>query len=84
MKNKQIALIDGDLMGNVPVRAHIIVDYLRSHGGKINEESVCKALNMEIKDIPWGYNIGFARCLGADQKFYLILSSTNALDTTQD
>ena len=64
--------------------ASVIVTYLRSHKGKMSEENVCTALNMKIKDIPWGHDIGFARCLGADQKFYLILSSANALDITKD
>lgn len=61
-----------------------IVAYLKSHGKKASEENVCEALDIKIKDVPWGYNTGFARCLGVDQKFYLILSSVDALDITQN
>jgi len=41
----------------------------------MKEEEICELLNIVPYDIPWGYNIGWARCLQSNQKFYLILST---------
>ena len=56
------------------ILAENIVSFLQEQGGKVWEIDVCSKFQIKIDDIPWGYNIGFARCLGTDQKFYLISS----------
>jgi len=41
----------------------------------MKEEEICELLNIVPYDIPWGYNIGWARCLQSNQKYHLILST---------
>ena len=51
-----------------------IISLLKENGGRIEEEKVCALLEITPYDIPWGYNIGWARCLQPNQKYHLILS----------
>ena len=41
----------------------------------MEEELVCKFLGITRSDIPWGYNIGWARYNQQGGKFHLILSN---------
>jgi len=51
-----------------------IIKVLKNHGGELSEKKVCKLLGITPSDIPWGHNVGWARCLQLDQEFTLILS----------
>ena len=51
-----------------------IIHLLKENGGRIEEEKVCALLGITPYDIPWGYNIGWARCLQSNQKYHLLLS----------
>jgi hypothetical protein len=52
-----------------------IIRVLKENDGEMKEDEVCDILGIVPYDIPWGYNIGWAKCLQANQKHYLILSS---------
>ena len=52
-----------------------IIHLLKENNGEIEEKKVCTLLGIIPYDIPWGYNIGWARCLQANQKYHLLLSS---------
>ena len=43
------------------------------------KEKVCNILGIIPYDIPWGYNIGWAKCLQPNQKYHLILSGRRIL-----
>ena len=51
-----------------------IIHLLKENGGRIEEEKVCALLGITPYDIPWGYNIGWARCLQSNQTYHLLLS----------
>ena len=51
-----------------------IIRLLKENDGRIEEEKVCALLGITPYDIPWGHNIGWARCLQSNQKYYLMLS----------
>ena len=66
----------GDLkneLDNKELQKEIIL-LLKENNGEIEEEKVCALLGITPYDIPWGYNIGWARCIQANQKYHLILS----------
>ena len=52
-----------------------IIRVLKENDGEMKQEDVCDILGIVQYDIPWGYNIGWAKCLQANQKYHLILSS---------
>ena len=51
-----------------------IIHLLKENDGRIEEEKVCALLGITPYDIPWGYNIGWARCLQSNQTYHLLLS----------
>ena len=51
-----------------------IINVLENHGGELPEKEVCKLIGITPSDIPWGYSIGWARCLQLNQEMNLILS----------
>tara|TARA_R110000751_G_scaffold199883_2_gene304682 strand:- start:149 stop:583 length:435 start_codon:yes stop_codon:yes gene_type:complete len=51
-----------------------IIKVLENHGGELAEKKVCKLIGITPSDIPWGHNIGWARCFQVDQEFTLVLS----------
>ena len=62
-----------------------IIKVLKNHGGELPEKKVCNLLGITTSDIPWGHNIGWARCLQLDQEFTLIISGvTNMTSAIKD
>ena len=51
-----------------------IIRLLKENGGTMEEKKVCALLGITPYDIPWGYNIGWARCLQSNQAYHLMLS----------
>ena len=51
-----------------------IIQLLKENNGEMEEERVCALLGITSYEIPWGYNIGWARCIQSNQKYHLILS----------
>ena len=51
-----------------------IIRMLKENDREMKEEDICDILGIVPYDIPWGYNIGWAKCLQANQKYHLILS----------
>ena len=51
-----------------------IIRLLKENSGEMEEKKVCTLLGIAAYDIPWGHNVGWARCLQSNQKFHLILS----------
>jgi len=51
-----------------------ILTLLKNNDGSMEEKLVCEHLRIARSDIPWGYNIGWARCHQLGGKFHLILS----------
>ena len=51
-----------------------IIRMLKENDGEMKEDEVCDILGIIPYDIPWGHNIGWARCLQPNQKYHLILS----------
>ena len=51
-----------------------IIRLLKENNGEIEEEKVCTLLGIASYEVPWGHNIGWARCLQSNQKYHLILS----------
>ena len=51
-----------------------IIRLLKENNGEMEEEKVCTLLGINSYKIPWGHNIGWARCLQSNQKHHLILS----------
>ena len=52
-----------------------ILTLLKNNDGRMEEKLVCEHLRIARADIPWGHNIGWARCLQLGGKFHLILSN---------
>jgi hypothetical protein len=52
-----------------------IENLLSENNGQIAEVEVCKVLNITSLEIPWGYNIGWARCLQLNQTYDLVSRS---------
>ncbi len=53
-----------------------IIRMLKENGGEMKEDEVCDILGIVPYDIPWGHNIGWAKCLQANQKYHLIVTNT--------
>ena len=51
-----------------------IIQLLKENNGEMEEGRVCSLLGIDAFEVPWGYNIGWARCLQSNQKYHLILS----------
>jgi|LULS01.1.fsa_nt_gb hypothetical protein len=51
-----------------------IIEILQKNNGSVSEEYVCNKLNIEIKDVPYGYKVGWSRCLQPDQTFHLFIN----------
>jgi len=51
-----------------------IIHLLKENNGEIEEKILCALLGITPYDIPWGYNIGWARCLQSNQTYHLLLS----------
>ena len=51
-----------------------IIRLLINNNGKIKEKTLCELLSITSYEIPWGYNVGYARCLQSNQEYYLMLS----------
>ena len=60
-----------------------IIKVLKNHGGELPEKKVCNLLGITTSDIPWGHNIGWARCLQLNQEFSLILSGVINMTSSQ-
>ena len=60
-------------MINQPLQAKII-QLLKENNGEISEELLCEALGITPFEIPWGYKIGYSKCLQANQKNHLFIS----------
>jgi len=50
---------------------------LKENDGEMKVEEICNILGIIPCDIPWGHNIGWAKCLQPNQKYHLILSGKN-------
>ena len=51
-----------------------IIRLLKENNGEMEEEKICTLLGIDAYEVPWGYNIGWARCLQSNQKYHLVLS----------
>ena len=51
-----------------------IISLLKENSGEMEEEKICALLGIDSYEVPWGHNIGWARCLQSNQKYHLILS----------
>ena len=51
-----------------------IIKMLIHNNGRVSEKSVCDKLNIQPNEIPWGYKIGWSRCLQPDQTFHLFMN----------
>ena len=60
-------------MSNIELKEEILL-LLRENNGEMNQKKLCTLLGITAYEIPWGYNIGYARCLQSNQKYHLILS----------
>jgi len=54
-----------------------IIRMLKENDGEMKEDEICDILGIVPYDIPWGHNIGWARCLQLNQKYHLILSENH-------
>ena len=61
---------------NIELRKEIL-RLLKENNGEMEEGKVCTLLGINTNEVPWGYNIGWARCLQSNQKYHLILSNTD-------
>ena len=57
-----------------------ILTLLKNNNGSMEEKLVCEHLRIARSDIPWGYKIGWARCIQQGGKFHLILANYNEHD----
>ena len=51
-----------------------IIHLLKENDGRMEVEKVCNLLGITLQEIPWGYNIGWAKCLQIGGTYHLILS----------
>ena len=58
---------------NIELRKKVI-RLLKENNGEMEEVRVCASLGIAAHEVPWGYNIGWARCIQSNQKYHLILS----------
>ena len=60
-------------MSNIELKEEILL-LLRENNGEMNQKKLCTLLGITAYEIPWGYNIGYARCLQASGEYHLVLS----------
>ena len=58
---------------NIELRKEVI-RLLKENNGEMEEGKVCTLLGINTNEVPWGHNIGWARCLQSNQKYHLVLS----------
>ena len=51
-----------------------VIRLLKENNGEMEEVRVCTLLGINTNEVPWGYNIGWARCIQSNQKYHLVLS----------
>ena len=51
-----------------------IIRLLKENNGELEQAKICDILGIAAYEIPWGYNIGWARCLQANGIYHLKLS----------
>ena len=51
-----------------------IIQLLKENNGEMEVSRLCDLLGIDSYEIPWGYNIGWGRCIQSNQKYHLILS----------
>jgi len=66
----------GDIRMNTKELQQEIIRMLKENGGEMKVDEVCDILGIVPYDIPWGHNIGWAKCLQANQKYHLIVTNT--------
>lgn len=54
-----------------------IVDLLKDNNGRMEESALCDQLNISRHEIPWGYNMGWARLHQVGGYFDLVLSGSS-------
>ena len=64
----------GKIMNELIELQQKIIQLLKENNGEMEEGRVCALLGITSYEIPWGYNIGWARCIQSNQKYHLILS----------
>ena len=52
-----------------------IIQILKDNNGEMESEILCDLLGITSFDIPWGYKIGWSKCLQANQKYHLIINN---------
>ena len=52
-----------------------IIQLLKENNGEMEVSRICDLLGITSYEIPWGYNIGWAKCLQSNQKWHLVLSN---------
>ena len=52
-----------------------IIRLLKENNGEMEEKKVCTLLGITTYEVPWGYNIGWSKCLQSNQKYHLVLST---------
>ena len=52
-----------------------IIRLLKENNGEMEEKEVCTLLGITTYEVPWGYNIGWSKCLQSNQKYHLVLST---------
>ena len=62
-----------DDLTNIELKEEILL-LLTENGGEMDQKKLCTLLGITAYEIPWGYNIGYARCLQSNQKNHLVLS----------
>ena len=59
-----------------------IISLLKENSGEMEEEKICALLGIDSYEVPWGYNIGWARCLQSNQNiisYYLSMEQMKTL-----
>ena len=57
-----------------------IIRVLRENNGEMEVTELCDLLGIDSYEVPWGYNIGWAKCLQSNQKWHLVLSDKGTDD----
>ena len=55
-----------------------IIQLLKNNNGEMELNEVCSLLSITSYDVPWGYNIGYAKCLQVGGVYHLLLSRQSA------
>ena len=51
-----------------------ILRLLKDNNGEMDLAEVCDLLKITMDEVPWGYKIGWSKCIQPNQKYHLILS----------